>query len=147
PLPGSYTGGYGVICRHISRINHSCQPNVLEHWNSKSWTLSIRALSRITKGEELLNSYVPSLVSRAERTKQLARFHDFKCSCPSCSLPSDKSLESDLNRHLLAEDLQKRFREKWDFEAEFGPWLDDPSLPDDYITNHSENIIRMMDQE
>ncbi|KAJ6551898.1 hypothetical protein B0H19DRAFT_1236908 [Mycena capillaripes] len=148
PLPGGYEGGYGVICRNISRINHSCEPNVIQRWDPGSLILSVRALSHIHKGEELLRYYLdPTIAPRPKRIERLADIYDFECSCPSCSLPPDKSLQSDLNRYLLHKELEKRWASSWDFESEYSAWLNDQSLPDDHIVKHSTEIIRLMDQE
>ncbi|KAJ7653066.1 hypothetical protein DFH06DRAFT_1299271 [Mycena polygramma] len=149
PLPGSYGGGYGVMSRHITRINHSCQPNVVQRWDWDSLTLSVRAVSRIRKGEELLRSYLdPTLLApRAERLKKLANIYEFECSCPSCSLPPEDSMQSDLNRRQIYEELDKRFATGWDIDTEYFQWLADPSLPDDHLVNHSAEIVRLLDQE
>jgi hypothetical protein len=128
---------------------------VIQNWDPSSFTLSTQALSRIIKGEELLTSYLDNaLVPRAERREQLAKFYEFECSCPSCALPPDESLKSDENRRLLSHEFRRIYSELSKatandpgFDAEFGAWLNDASLPDDHLLSHSREIIRLMDQE
>ncbi|KAJ6483632.1 hypothetical protein C8R47DRAFT_1017770 [Mycena vitilis] len=149
PLPGSYGGGYGIISRHITRLNHSCQPNVVQRWDWDSLTLSVRAVSHIRTGEELLRSYIDPthLAPRAERLKRLANLYEFECTCPSCSLPPEESVQSDANRRQINDELEMRFATGWDIDTEYFAWLGDPSLPDDHLVKHSAEIVRLLDQE
>ncbi|KAJ7367644.1 hypothetical protein DFH08DRAFT_3129 [Mycena albidolilacea] len=103
PLPGPYSGPHNVVCRDVSRINHSCTPNVELTWDPTSFTVLIHSNTRISKGEELFRPYRNILEPRSERMELLYQIYDFKCACPSCSLPDDESAKSDTFRRFLLE--------------------------------------------
>ncbi|KAJ7165832.1 hypothetical protein C8R46DRAFT_996914 [Mycena filopes] len=152
PLPGSYTGQHKVLGRDVSRINHSCTPNVELTWDPASFTVSIHSKTRIAQGEELFLSYSTEPLERSERLQMLSEHYEFDCTCPLCSLPDDQAAESDTRRRLIAEDLKHLTEavlgsEDAADDAVFAAWLADRSLPDDHITAHSANIIQMMDVE
>ncbi|MEQ2168015.1 hypothetical protein GOODEAATRI_010009 [Goodea atripinnis] len=68
---------------NLSLINHDCWPNCTVALNHGK--IELRALGKISEGEELTISYVDFLNVSADRQKQLKeRFH-FDCSCDHCS--------------------------------------------------------------
>ncbi|KAJ7982982.1 hypothetical protein DFH06DRAFT_1172088 [Mycena polygramma] len=153
PLPGSYEGPHSALCRDVSRINHSCSPNVELAWAADSFTVSICANRHISKGEELFCGYTNLLLPRSERMEHLDEQYSFTCSCPSCSLPDEESRKSDAIRRSLMDDMMN-IPENFStddsgetVDGQFVSWLSDPALSDDYITAYSEGIIEMMDKD
>ncbi|MED6244054.1 hypothetical protein ATANTOWER_010050 [Ataeniobius toweri] len=92
---GLQSAGLGLF-PNLSLINHNCWPNctvALNHGNQSAVSstlhsplrIELRALGKISEGEELTISYVDFLNVSADRQKQLKeRFH-FDCSCDHCS--------------------------------------------------------------
>jgi hypothetical protein len=76
PLAGLFMSGVW--------FNHSCQPNVIQRWDSQKMTF--RALRDIHPGEPLCIAYdQPGLVSpRRIRQERLWRSAGFTCQCPVC---------------------------------------------------------------
>ena len=76
----------GCMYRYISRINHSCQPNVLWTYCNESNQLVIIAISDIRPGDELLVDYCGHDDSwqGTERKDHLTLFYDFQCRCQIC---------------------------------------------------------------
>ncbi|KAJ7472712.1 hypothetical protein FB451DRAFT_1250461 [Mycena latifolia] len=157
-LPGPYEGVHFVVCRDISRINHSCTPNAELVWDISSFTVSIASTTRIPKGEEVFRSYTNQFAppARAERMQFLEAQFDFKCACPSCSLPDDQSSQSDEIRRLIAQDMKditfalvraQEASQETQSDPELSAWLGDASLPDDHIIAHSERLVDMMERE
>ena len=72
------------VYRTISRINHSCLPNVCYSFDSSSGRGSIHAIRDIPNGAELLNSYIPLLAPASERKQYLATNFGFACDCRAC---------------------------------------------------------------
>lgn len=80
PLDG--TAFYHVTCK----INHSCLPNVRVTYScdaENGLTLHMSALSDISEGNELFQSYVDQNMSAADRSSALADY-GFKCRCQKC---------------------------------------------------------------
>ncbi|KAJ6544146.1 hypothetical protein B0H19DRAFT_1267449 [Mycena capillaripes] len=146
PLPGEYEGPHSVVCRDISRINHSCTPNVELTWDAASLSFTLHSNRRISKGEELFRSYENLFAPRSERVERFVTQYDFHCTCPSCSLPDEESKKSDQIRRFIVDDLEKFTGGSGD-DPEFSAWLSDPSLPDDYIIARYENIIELMNTD
>jgi len=86
--------GTGVF-RNTSRINHSCLPNAVYHYDKSSNRLSVRSLRRIKKNEEIFISYIPFNQPRAQRQLQLSNSFKFTCTCSKCSLSIALSKLSD----------------------------------------------------
>ncbi|XP_012717441.1 histone-lysine N-methyltransferase SMYD1 [Fundulus heteroclitus] len=92
---GLQSVGLGLF-PNLSLVNHDCWPNctvTLNHGNRSAVSstlhsplrIELRALGKISEGEELTVSYVDFLNLSSERQKQLKeRFH-LDCSCDRCS--------------------------------------------------------------
>lgn len=85
------------------RINHSCQPNCRIDFDSVSRVLYIRAVVPIAEGDEIFIPYVDMRQLTRERRTMLGHVFNFRCTCPTCSLPVAKLAESDANRKRLRE--------------------------------------------
>ncbi|GJE99287.1 SET domain-containing protein [Phanerochaete sordida] len=91
-----------VLCLQISRINHSCDPNLSFAWHAESNTARMFALRPIAAGEELFHSYRRLITfTRAERHERLAPF-GFVCACRTCALPYLERVVSDKRRMELS---------------------------------------------
>jgi hypothetical protein len=76
----------GCMYRYISRINHSCQPNVYWSYMHQEHTLKIVATRDLAPGEELLVDYCGHDDSwqGTERRDHLSLFYGFDCRCSIC---------------------------------------------------------------
>jgi SET and MYND domain-containing protein len=66
----------------IALANHSCCPNAAVVFNGR--TVSLRALDKIQKGEQIFISYIDPTQSTDERVAQLKERYFFQCECPKC---------------------------------------------------------------
>lgn len=78
----------------ISRINHSCVPNVVQHWNVLMEKEIVYAIRHITAGEEITTSYLIGGPS-SERRTALKEYFGFDCGCVQCSQSPDSLKISD----------------------------------------------------
>lgn len=84
--PGGHTGVFPVICR----VNHDCQPNVAFRREGDG-RVSLVALRNLSKGEEILVSYLPEgdlFIPTEKRQTRLSRW-GFLCSCMRCGPRDD----------------------------------------------------------
>jgi hypothetical protein len=68
--------------------------------------------------------------------------YSFTCTCWVCSLPTKESRLSDIRRNLI-----KSLESNPDDESALWTWINDRSLPEDYVIKQSKRIADMMDQE
>merc|ERR1712224_1042459 len=78
-----------VIFPEVSRINHSCLPNLSHNLfldADGAISVSVRATRAVEAGEELNISYVPriDLIAVAERRQRLKKNWGFDCGCVRC---------------------------------------------------------------
>ena len=92
----------GAIFPVISRINHSCLPNVNHYWNEMKGVETIFALKDIEANQEILTSYTDPFCDRATRQALIREGFQFECQCVLCSL-EDKTEQkrSDIRRNLI----------------------------------------------
>ncbi|TCD67247.1 hypothetical protein EIP91_000324 [Steccherinum ochraceum] len=105
PKNGKPGPNYGIVCEDLSRINHSCGPNTIQHWDMPSFSIQLRAVRDIEQGEEISVNYSEAslMASYAARQADLAPY-GFRCDCPSCTNPK----ASDARRHQIRTMLQSR---------------------------------------
>ncbi|KAG4432537.1 hypothetical protein IFR05_011972 [Cadophora sp. M221] len=84
----------GGLFPDIARINHSCFPNSVQHWNDEQEKQTIYAVRPIAKGAEITTCYQPGGTS-SQRKELLKELFRFDCMCELCSLPPDELKESD----------------------------------------------------
>eukprot|EP00966_Prymnesium_polylepis_P038398 890930-Prymnesium_polylepis.1 len=94
---GGTSGGTrtSVLFELISRVNHSCAPNMeLRTEPDAGHRGTLTALRDLKGGEELFIDYTPSLRDRSteERRAALRRKHRFHCVCERCGAISDKEV-------------------------------------------------------
>ncbi|KAF7351137.1 SET domain-containing protein [Mycena sanguinolenta] len=85
------TKTYSVVCKHISRLNHSCSPNTMPQFDDPSFSCRLYAVRDIAVGEELTYNYISTddvLLPAAARQAVLQSAYNFVCSCPACEDPS-----------------------------------------------------------
>ncbi|KZT02011.1 SET domain-containing protein [Laetiporus sulphureus 93-53] len=142
-LPG-YDGACGAVCMESSRINHSCTPNVISRWDLLAFTMEIRALTPIRKGEEITMSYLEldEAAPRATRRRELKEKYNFFCTCPSCSLTGAAGKASNVRRATI-----QRLQETSYDDDELEKWINDASAPEDKITKACLFVLDMMEKE
>ena len=95
-------GGCGLY-KTISRINHSCAPNVVCLDKSKV-VKQVRVVRKIKEGEEILVKYFPGFLPESKNDRQkMLRPWNFICICEVCSLTGDKLIENEKARKRLRE--------------------------------------------
>ena len=87
----------------LSRINHSCKPNVVWSWNDQKNCEELRAIVDISTGSELTASYVDILLTSSERKEELGYKYNFVCQCAICALPTDQLKISDNKRKNIVQ--------------------------------------------
>uniref|UniRef100_A0A182KF07 Protein-lysine N-methyltransferase SMYD4 n=1 Tax=Anopheles christyi TaxID=43041 RepID=A0A182KF07_9DIPT len=75
---------FTAIFPRISMFNHSCDPNIRNHFNRS--TLTVHATRQICAGGEIFNCYGPHhrLMSAKERQMLLRGQYCFNCTCERC---------------------------------------------------------------
>lgn len=83
----SRTAGIGLYVT-AAAINHSCDPNCCQTFDTSSASLSIRAVRNISEGEEITIAYIDIGKPTYLRRSELLLSYGFRCSCSRCSLMS-----------------------------------------------------------
>ncbi|KAF8937276.1 hypothetical protein EDD21DRAFT_375764 [Dissophora ornata] len=98
-----------AVYRVISRINHSCSPNVRHSWNSKKRKECIYAVREIEEGSEILTCYFDPLSVRKERKKFLLENFKFDCQCSICAVSSSSEYDAIVTRINICSDLIMKY--------------------------------------
>ncbi|KAK7751699.1 SET domain-containing protein 5 [Diatrype stigma] len=109
------SGGRGLF--HLfSRMNHSCAPNVFDHYNTAlgddggdgkgGGRLTCHAARDIAAGEQLCSHYIDVLVPRRRRQRKLLRGWGFVCDCAACA---DDALEAARERAIELDDMVEEY--------------------------------------
>ncbi|OCH89393.1 SET domain-containing protein [Obba rivulosa] len=134
-MPDGDMGRYTAVGSIMSRLNHSCSPNGHVDFDPGSLSLQLTAMRDIAVGEQITISYCDVFLSQAERQKGLKRF-DFICTCRACK----DYKHSDKRRRQIS--ASKAVLEQSIFD-----WIEDPTLPDDYLEKKYLRLLDLMDQE
>ncbi|KAF7376386.1 SET domain-containing protein [Mycena sanguinolenta] len=104
-VPASVAMGHSALFLQASRLNHSCSPNVVHHFDPQSFTLTVHTTRAIAKGEEIVYSYIDlaSTPTRDARRSLLRERYNFECVCDRCVLPDEAVHESDMRRERIRE--------------------------------------------
>ncbi|KAI0773040.1 hypothetical protein BD413DRAFT_473253 [Trametes elegans] len=141
PLPSS-TYPYGAVCNNISRINHSCSPNAVYHFDDASFTFEVRALFPIPAGAQIFISYIDPALPRTER-QELLLSYGFTCACSACSLTGPAHAQSETRRALIARadsDIGAR-------DAALERWARSPRVPDDHVSRVDKMYMALFEAE
>lgn len=132
-MPLGHGSHYSGIFPTISRINHSCCPNVYHSWDDNKKQETIYALKDIEPNEEMFTSYIDLYADRATRQKQLKKLFRFNCACELCAKSVNETKKSDIRRKILSQ---------LDEEIASLAW----SLPDKAVIK-AEQILKMLKDE
>ncbi|KAK7032038.1 hypothetical protein VNI00_013406 [Paramarasmius palmivorus] len=80
-----HAGSYSATWKIISRLNHSCRPNVGSGWDSPSFSMHVYAGRDIKKGEELCLNYLGDTLQLTASRQRDLRSYGFECICPACT--------------------------------------------------------------
>jgi hypothetical protein len=105
------------------------------NFDMPSFSVTLHAGRAIKAGEEMFTSYCNPFASTAERQEYLSRY-GFKCTCAACTTadPEADRLRVELPEH------QK------EVEDDLELWLNDISLPDDYVINRILSLMEMLEK-
>lgn len=62
---------YHAVFELFSRLNHSCDPNILPRWDEESFSVEISTSKPVKAGDELFVTYIIPLQKRRERRAEL----------------------------------------------------------------------------
>ncbi|KAI0785811.1 hypothetical protein C8Q75DRAFT_774654 [Abortiporus biennis] len=97
---------YSVVGKDISRVNHSCCPNAMFNFDKPSFSMELRAVRGIRKGEEITVCYhTGDIEPTAERQKLVAPYR-FTCTCPACLSPTATDAQYALIRQITMENIK-----------------------------------------
>ena len=79
------------ILPFTSVINHSCDPNVFIHLNTKDKRIELRVITKLIKNEELIVNYLlnDTVKPTVFRQRLLKKRYKFKCECLFCKPVTD----------------------------------------------------------
>lgn len=101
-LPLGVDSPVGAIFPVISRINHSCLPNVNHYWNESKGMETIYAMKDIPANQEILTAYKDPFCDKTTRKALLMESFNFECKCEICSIEDKmKQKQSDIRRNLM----------------------------------------------
>lgn len=133
-LPLGSGSNFSGIFPTISRINHSCAPNVYHSWSDVNKVETIYAVKDIEENEEILTSYIDLYVDKATRQKQLKKLFRFECGCELCSKSVTENKKSDIRRKILSQ---------LDEEVASLAW----SMPDKAVTKAEQMLKYLKDED
>ncbi|TFK31355.1 hypothetical protein BDQ12DRAFT_694272 [Crucibulum laeve] len=94
---GKHDGAYSATCDKMSRLNHSCRPNVSHSFDIASFSFQLRPVRDIQAGEQLFYSYCKCDQPAAARQKALEPY-GVRCTCESCL--GDATESDELRTHI-----------------------------------------------
>lgn len=103
----------GVLCKTVSRFNHSCLPNCEQFWDESTGSEKLFASKNISKGEELCISYVEPFLTAAQRRQVFQERYAFQ-------LPGSSSEDESDSRRERLEELVSSFSRGCSPDAEQG---------------------------
>jgi hypothetical protein len=140
-LPEVHTNRAGVF-EHYSRINHACNPNVHNAYNSILGKLTVHAIQEINKDEEILTSYIDGTWSTRQQRQQVLSNWDFDCGCDTCTGP--KAAANDERRHRMHE----MYQQMKVYAAGRRPVAESPVLSDSHaVLKVAEELLELYKSE
>ncbi|KAF9038975.1 hypothetical protein BDZ89DRAFT_1129491 [Hymenopellis radicata] len=110
-----------------------CGSNTARHFDIQSFAMQLHAARDIEQGEELTTFYLTPFLTTQER-QNICRRYSFQCVCPHCCDP-----EFDLRRLYLKSEFNSGV-----LQGRFEMWLNDLSLPDDFLIKELEDALRLV---
>ncbi|KAK1944466.1 N-lysine methyltransferase SMYD2-A [Phytophthora citrophthora] len=84
-LDGMTCVGTGIFPEAAMALNHSCLPNVVPSFDSRTRTLAFHAITEIPKGGAVEYAYIDLLQTRKRRQMLLSQGFGFNCVCERCT--------------------------------------------------------------
>ncbi|KAI0785785.1 hypothetical protein C8Q75DRAFT_309442 [Abortiporus biennis] len=84
----------------LSRVNHSCCPNAGYSTHKPSLSMELRAVRKITKGEEITVCYMTKDLGPTTQRQLSLSPYKFTCTCPLCIRPAISDLTFDILRKI-----------------------------------------------
>lgn len=101
---------YHAVFELFSRLNHSCDPNILPRWDEESFSVEISTSKPVKAGDELFVTYIIPLQKRRERRAELLMKYKFECQCAWCGLDDEASAKKDEERERMAAAFLKQWQ-------------------------------------
>uniref|UniRef100_W5UJJ8 [histone H3]-lysine(4) N-trimethyltransferase n=1 Tax=Ictalurus punctatus TaxID=7998 RepID=W5UJJ8_ICTPU len=96
----------------VALMNHSCNPNVIVTY--RGTVAEVRAVQKISPGEEIFNSYIDLLYSTEDRNERLKDSYFFTCDCTECTTKSKDKAKIKIRQKLSTtpepEEIQEMVR-------------------------------------
>jgi hypothetical protein len=134
-LPLGPNATEGGLFLEASRINHSCNHNAQNTWNSDLNQLTVHVFRDVEEGEEITISYLDGSNNYAERQRMLQKRFGFNCTCRLCSLPLAERRKSD-----------QRLDEISQLDGRIGDGMSIVSTPLACLRNASR-LLRLLEEE
>ncbi|KAF9494701.1 hypothetical protein BDN71DRAFT_1507381 [Pleurotus eryngii] len=128
------TKPFAAVFKDISRMNHSCCPNVVRYWCTASRSMHVYAARSVQKGSQIVTAYCDPFLPLRERRALLLNTYKIACACPACT-----NSESAANR--------VRIRNIRDDSAAVIQWTLTPALPDDLLLVPSLEQLKLIEDE
>ncbi|KAG9238672.1 hypothetical protein BJ875DRAFT_437286 [Amylocarpus encephaloides] len=128
------------ILVHAARINHSCVPNAHFLWDPAARKGNVRALTAITKGEEVTIRYIRLEASPNRSVLLLNRYNIVRCTCPMCTVPADEIEETDRFLHH-AREIEYRLADQEVLEATPQKTLNEAKMARDIFARNGGGAV------
>ena len=95
-----------AVCPAGAILNHSCSPNCCVTWNQATGAQEIRTIRAVSRGQELVHSYIDVALPTQKRKAKLSATYGFICKCCRCArAPTIRLSKSLLDEAKAACDL------------------------------------------
>ncbi|KAG9218172.1 hypothetical protein CCMSSC00406_0008111 [Pleurotus cornucopiae] len=125
---------YSGVFKDLSRINHSCSPNTIYHFDRASLSMLFFAARDIPAGAEITSGYCDTLQPHATRAQALKPY-GIRCTCAACINPT----ASDANR--------LRISHVTDAVPAIIRWAGKPALPDGLLLRPTLAMLELIKTE
>ncbi|RPA84054.1 SET domain-containing protein [Ascobolus immersus RN42] len=99
------------LALNVARVNHSCVPNAVTHWNRETECLNLHAVRDIEVGEEVTLGYIMLVKSGVERRRELRERWRFDCKCEACMLAPENQEDEEMEVDGEKEEGEKKVTE------------------------------------
>jgi hypothetical protein len=117
----------------MTDIARSCRPNAINKFALSTFSVQLRALTDIKKGDQIFISYLTLPMPTPKRQLELAKY-DFQCTCTSCTTPG-------------SDDLRQKILERvMELSKSFDKWISDRSLPNDHLIKPALKLVPLIEK-